>query len=146
MIRRPPTSTLFPYTTLFRSAAGEPNGEAAGIVVAAGAVLFGVGGAAEFAAPPDQRILQQASLFEVGEETGDGFVHGAGVVGVFGEIGMLVPGGVGGVVAVSDLDIADAGFAEAARHEELAAEIVGRLFADAVKCQGLRRFAAQVQS
>src|SRR3712207_7200238 len=26
MIRRPPRSTLFPYTTLFRSADGEPDG------------------------------------------------------------------------------------------------------------------------
>src|SRR6266853_6663506 len=26
MIRRPPRSTLFPYTTLFRSAAGDPGG------------------------------------------------------------------------------------------------------------------------
>src|SRR5256885_8698736 len=26
MIRRPPRSTLFPYTTLFRSAAGRPTG------------------------------------------------------------------------------------------------------------------------
>ena len=29
MIRRPPRSTLFPYTTLFRSAAGDPAGSAA---------------------------------------------------------------------------------------------------------------------
>src|SRR2546430_12590843 len=28
MIRRPPRSTLFPYTTLFRSAVGEVNGHA----------------------------------------------------------------------------------------------------------------------
>src|SRR3712207_7076912 len=28
MIRRPPRSTLFPYTTLFRSACGEPTGTA----------------------------------------------------------------------------------------------------------------------
>src|SRR3712207_8415655 len=28
MIRRPPRSTLFPYTTLFRSAAGRPQGSA----------------------------------------------------------------------------------------------------------------------
>src|SRR3712207_9241497 len=27
MIRRPPRSTLFPYTTLFRSGAGKPDGE-----------------------------------------------------------------------------------------------------------------------
>src|SRR5947207_7576783 len=30
MIRRPPTSTLFPYTTLFRSQAGEQHGLPAG--------------------------------------------------------------------------------------------------------------------
>src|SRR2546427_7881758 len=28
MIRRPPRSTLFPYTTLFRSSRGEPRGAA----------------------------------------------------------------------------------------------------------------------
>src|SRR3989449_9328428 len=31
MIRRPPRSTLFPYTTLFRSAVGGPNPGARGI-------------------------------------------------------------------------------------------------------------------
>src|SRR5256886_13301054 len=30
MIRRPPRSTLFPYTTLFRSRAAAPGGDAAG--------------------------------------------------------------------------------------------------------------------
>src|SRR5436309_7383695 len=30
MMRRPPRSTLFPYTTLFRSSAGAPMGNAAG--------------------------------------------------------------------------------------------------------------------
>src|SRR2546428_4778947 len=30
MIRRPPRSTLFPYTTLFRSARQEPGGDAEG--------------------------------------------------------------------------------------------------------------------
>src|SRR3712207_7920264 len=32
MIRRPPRSTLFPYTTLFRSRSGSPRGWAAGPV------------------------------------------------------------------------------------------------------------------
>src|SRR3712207_8670535 len=32
MIRRPPRSTLFPYTTLFRSAVGEARDEVAGAV------------------------------------------------------------------------------------------------------------------
>src|SRR5260221_434204 len=34
--------------------AGEPDGEAVGVVVAAGAVLLGVRGAAELAPPPDE--------------------------------------------------------------------------------------------
>src|SRR3712207_8500261 len=41
MIRRPPRSTLFPYTTLFRSV---------GIVVAFAASLFGVGAGAVWSA------------------------------------------------------------------------------------------------
>src|SRR3712207_6929553 len=43
MIRRPPRSTLFPYTTLFRSAGAEPLGE---LRLGESAVLPGV---------PDQR-------------------------------------------------------------------------------------------
>src|SRR3989454_11241604 len=40
MIRRPPRSTLFPYTTLFRSLGpGAPAGVAAAVVVAAGVAL-----------------------------------------------------------------------------------------------------------
>src|SRR5438094_2287141 len=33
MLRRPPRSTLFPYTTLFRSAAGDPDLRARGIAL-----------------------------------------------------------------------------------------------------------------
>ncbi len=47
------------------SSAGEPDCEAAGIVVAAGAVLFGIGRAAELAAPPDDRVFEQAAALEV---------------------------------------------------------------------------------
>ena len=70
--------------TRLESAAGEPGGEAAGVVVSAGAVLFGVGGSAELAAPPDERVFEEAALFEVGEEGADRSVDGLGVVGVFG--------------------------------------------------------------
>src|SRR6266511_2878585 len=79
--------------------AGQPDGEAARIVVAAGAVLLGVRGAAEFAAPPDQRVLEQPARFQVGQQAGDGSVHRAGVVGVFRQVRVLVPARVGGVVA-----------------------------------------------
>src|SRR3712207_1687979 len=41
MIRRPPRSTLFPYTTLFRSV--EDGGDAAGPAGAAGAALAELG-------------------------------------------------------------------------------------------------------
>ena len=95
------------------AAAGEPDGEAAGVVVAAGAVLFGVGRAAELAAPPDERVFEQAAPLEVGEQAGDRLVDGQGVVGVLGQVRVLVPGGVGGVVAVGDLDVAHARFARA---------------------------------
>src|SRR5689334_24658576 len=51
MIRRPPTSTLFPYTTLFRS---DPSEQLAGhrrftlYLVAGGVLLLGAVGAASF--------------------------------------------------------------------------------------------------
>src|SRR2546422_8413479 len=41
MIRRPPRSTLFPYTTLFRSDDGDENGQAHPHPEAAGAYLVG---------------------------------------------------------------------------------------------------------
>src|SRR5256885_9765397 len=41
MIRRPPRSTLFPYTTLFRSHAPIENGQLVGTPVARGAQRFG---------------------------------------------------------------------------------------------------------
>ena len=50
------------------AAAGQPDREAAGVVVAAGAVLFGVRRAAELAAPPDDRVFEQAAPLQVGEQ------------------------------------------------------------------------------
>src|SRR3712207_6342768 len=44
MIRRPPRSTLFPYTTLFRSAAGEKAGLSAEILDEDGLAAGGYGG------------------------------------------------------------------------------------------------------
>src|SRR2546426_11886537 len=42
MIRRPPRSTLFPYTTLFRSPAGETDGPV-GVAALARALVIGLG-------------------------------------------------------------------------------------------------------
>src|SRR3712207_8482998 len=44
MIRRPPRSTLFPYTTLFRSARGEVDGHAGGSAAAGAAEPGGAPG------------------------------------------------------------------------------------------------------
>src|SRR3712207_8374697 len=41
MIRRPPRSTLFPYTTLFRSGPGEAVVAAVGVAARAGAPILG---------------------------------------------------------------------------------------------------------
>ena len=129
----------------FDAGAGEPLAEAAGVVVAAGAVALGVGGAAEFAAPPDEGVFEEAALFEVLQQAGDGFVDGEGVVFVLGHVGVLVPSGVVGVVGVVDLDEADAGFGEAAGHEALAAEVVGGGFVDAVEFFGGGGFGVDVE-
>ncbi len=45
----------------FDAGAGEPDGEADGVVVSAGALGLGIGGAAELAAPPDEGVFEQTS-------------------------------------------------------------------------------------
>ena len=54
------------------AAAGHPHGKATGMVVAAVVVVgepaLREAGTAEFAAPDDQRVFEQAALFEVDEE------------------------------------------------------------------------------
>ncbi len=64
----------------FDAAAGEPHGEAEGVMFAA-VGAFGGGGAAEFAAPEDDGVVEQAVGFEVGEQGGDGFVGGGAIGG-----------------------------------------------------------------
>src|SRR5262245_7599525 len=50
-----------------QSAARQPDGEARRVVVAARAVPFGVWRAAELAAPPDNRVFEQAAALQVRE-------------------------------------------------------------------------------
>ena len=128
----------------FEAATGDPDGEAERVVVATGAVFLGIRGAAEFAAPPDDGVFEEAALFEIGEETGDGFIDGGGVVAVFGQVRVLIPGGIVGVVAVIDLDVAHVLLHEAAGHEALATEVVGGFFVDAVKLESGLGLAADV--
>src|SRR5580658_1994161 len=96
------------------AAAGEEDGEAVVVVVAAVAV-FGGGGAAEFDAPENEGIVEQAALFEVAEQGGDGLVD---IVGESFGGGVVLAVGVPGLaVAVVDLDEAHAALAEPASEE-----------------------------
>src|SRR5579862_9123244 len=59
----------------FDAAAGEPHGEAEVVMVAAtaggaGGAAFGFGGTAEFAAPEEERAVQEAAAFQVFDEGG----------------------------------------------------------------------------
>ena len=60
------------------AAAGQPDGEAAAVVIAAVVVVavraLAVDGAAELAAPDDQRVVEQAALLQVLDQGGGGLV------------------------------------------------------------------------
>ena len=80
--------------TGFGASAGHPDGEAEGVVVPAVAVA-GVGRAAEFAGPDDERFVEEAAGFEVLDEGGDGLIgdQGVGLVSFF-QLVVLIPGSV----------------------------------------------------
>jgi hypothetical protein len=46
---------------------GKPNREPSRIVISASSILFCIRCSAELAPPPNQRILEQSSLFQVGQ-------------------------------------------------------------------------------
>src|SRR2546421_7749278 len=65
MIRRPPRSTLFPYTTLFRSAGSTPSCGACSGSSASGSLLgLGAGGLGAVALGSAPRRLGRAQLLE----------------------------------------------------------------------------------
>ena len=87
-----------------QTSAGHPDGEAPGMMVAAwfSATAFGVWRAAKLGSEDDERVLQQASAFQILQETSDGSVDGAGVLGVlFLQLAVLVP------AVTNDLDEAN---------------------------------------
>ncbi len=72
----------------FDAAAGEPHAAGIRVVVAAagaaeGGVAFDHRGAAEFAAPGDQGLIEQAAALEVGDQCG------AGLVGRLAEVAVV---------------------------------------------------------
>ena len=53
------------------AAAGQKDRETVGIMVPSGPVCLGVRCSPEFAAPPHERIIQQPTLLQVSQQTGD---------------------------------------------------------------------------
>ncbi len=116
------------------AATSEPEGHSVGIVVATilGAAAHAVVGcASKLAAPDDERAVQKASLFEVGDERGDGLVHTAHEIAVGPlDVVVAVPG------AVVELHEAHTLFHELAGEKTLSAEGIGGVVADAVERLG----------
>lgn len=122
------------------AAAGEPHGEAAGVVVTTeaggGEAALAVNGASEFAAPDDERVIEKASLFEVGDEGSGSLIGFFATLGeLFGETAVGVP------AAMEELDEADAAFAEAAGHEGIVGVGAGFSGIFAVEFEGALGFA-----
>src|SRR5579884_3952511 len=91
--------------------------------------------AAEFRRPHDERVVQQAALFEVLEESGNGLIDSLGELGVLGHVGVGVPIVVG--AAVDQFDEADAALGKAAGDQTLPAEARGVPALNAIQ---LKRF------
>jgi hypothetical protein len=107
------------------AAAGEPHGEGVDVVVAPGGVaVFTHRGAAELAAPDDERVLEQAARFEILHEGGLALVDLAAdflevALEIFARAAVAVP------VGVIQLDETRAALDEAAGEQAVAGE--GRL-------------------
>ena len=96
-------------------------------------------GATELAAPNDEGVVKEASLFEIGDESGGGLVgFFATLRELFGEAAVGVP------TAVEELHEADAAFAEAAGHEGVVSVGAGRAGLFAVELEGAVWFARNV--
>src|SRR5262245_56330413 len=128
------------------AAAGEPHGEAEIVVVATFAALR-FGGAAEFTAPEDERGIEQAALFEIGEQRGDRLIGFAGHAEmVFFDVVVGIPLLVARAAAGDDDRESHAALDEAAGHQAAAGVVVGWLAADAVEIERGLCFAGEIKN
>src|SRR3712207_4058245 len=132
MIRRPPRSTLFPYTTLFRSGRRTVAGPVAAVVAVGG---YGVeGGQPGLVDGAEHRVVRrqlavaphEAELAAVEALAAVGHRHGAARIGlVAGDLGRELVGratgaGAARVTALQDLQALGVGLAVADRVVEVA--------------------------
>ena len=76
------------------AATSNPNGKAKWVVIAASSIFLCVRRATELASPPNNRIVEQTTLFEVLEQRRNWLVDGFCVLRMFRQIRVLVPGWV----------------------------------------------------
>src|SRR5688572_9660120 len=85
--------------------------------------------AAKFTAPDDQRIIEHAALFEVGDESRSGLIQVGGILpDEFDEVIVMIP------IAMIKLDEPDAAFSETSREKAIGGKrAVARLAAVEIK-------------
>ena len=115
----------------FEAASGQPGGKTLGVMITAIGAL-GKRCASELTAPPNQSVVEQATLFQVSQQPGDRLVYFQGQFLVLGHVAVLVPHRGRIVVAVVDLNVAHASFSELTRHQALTPKAVRGLLADPV--------------
>ena len=127
----------------FHAAAGEPQAEAAGVMIAPvivrGDFPLAVGGASEFATPHDERVVEQAATFQVGDE------RGGSLVGLFAlardpahDIAMLVP------ALMEKLDETDVALDEPPREQAVRSVGAGLFAVGAVELESFLGFAGEI--
>ena len=87
---------------------------------------------AEFAGEDDECVVEQAPLFQIGDQAGDGFVDCAAKGTVRCHVAVGVPGSIP-AAGVTDLDETDAVLDQTAGEKELPSKLVGFLSPDAVE-------------
>src|SRR5438128_5177773 len=126
------------------TAARDPHRETAAMMVAAviggGELTLAVDGSAEFAAPNDERIVEQATLFQVPDEGGARLIHVETLAANLpGQVTVLVP------TAVHELDEANAALDHPPRQQAIAGETAVVVIAgDAVHVENAARLMRQI--
>lgn len=106
------------------AAAGHPGGKAEGVVIAPVSAL-GEGSASEFAGPDDERFVEKAEFFQIGDQGGDRLIDGFAVFTVtIDEIVVLVPA-IAIAAGAGEFNEADAALHKASGEETLAAKSFG---------------------
>ena len=137
--------------TTFGPTAGKPHGEGIGVVIATGAVALRVGGAAKFAAPDHQSLVEHAALLEIGKQGADWLVDRPSRDRMVGfDVVVTIPWDVvdsssTAIGSCENMDEAYTALDQTPCGQELATDQFGVFGADAVEFAGGFAFVVQVK-